>query len=126
MTSDLSWSVNYYWQSLLSLIHRTFSSFISVDCRKRLYLSLVRAQLTYCSPVRRPHLLIDIKKLQRRATKFILNDYVSDYRARLIKLDLLPLMMVYEINVFSEISLFIQFFFQYFEFCILLYPANSF
>ena len=33
---------------------------------------------------------------QRRATKYILNDYVSDYKTRLIKLNLLPLMYIYD------------------------------
>ena len=33
-----------------------------------------------------------IEQVQRRVTKFILNDYLSDYRSRLTKLELLPLM----------------------------------
>ena len=48
-----------------------------------------------------PHLLKDVEKLeniQRRATKYILNDYVSDYKSRLISLNLLPLSMVLELN----------------------------
>ena len=36
--------------------------------------------------------------MQRRATKFILNSYDSDYRLRLLSLQLLPLMMILEIN----------------------------
>jgi len=43
----------------------------------------------YCSPVWRPHLMKDINNLellQRRATKYILNDYASDYKTRLVKL----------------------------------------
>ena len=42
-----------------------------------------------------PHLLKDIitlERIQRRATSFILNDYYSSYKSRLIKLNLLPLM----------------------------------
>ena len=35
------------------------------------------------------------ERIQRRATKFILNDYVSDYKIRLSILDLLPL---FELN----------------------------
>ena len=34
---------------------------------------------------------------QRRATKFILNDYVTDYKTRLIKLNILPLMYTYDL-----------------------------
>ena len=51
-----------------------------------LYLSLVKSHLTYCSQLWRPKLIKDMKsleKVQRRATKYILNDYVSDYKARL-------------------------------------------
>ena len=46
-------------------------------------------------------MLKDIKKLesvQRRASKYILNDYASDYRSRLLELELLPLMMYLELN----------------------------
>ena len=39
-----------------------------------------------------------LESVQRRATKYILNDYTSDYRSRLIKLDLLPLMYYLELN----------------------------
>ena len=37
-----------------------------------------------------------LERIQRRATKYILNDYVSDYKTRLIKLNLLPLMYIYD------------------------------
>ena len=33
-----------------------------------------------------------IEKIQRRATKYILSDYNSDYKSRLLSLNLLPLM----------------------------------
>ena len=39
-----------------------------------------------------------LEKVQRRATKVILNDYTSDYKSRLIKLQLLPLMYAYELH----------------------------
>ena len=38
------------------------------------------------------------QRVQRRATKFILNDYQSDYRQRFSKLNTLPLIMLFEIN----------------------------
>ncbi len=51
--------------------------------------------VTYCSaPLWRPHLSKGIQLLeniQRRATKFILNDFISDYKTRLTSLRLLPL-----------------------------------
>ena len=55
----------------------------------------------YASPVWRPNLIKYIRaieRLQRRATKYILNDYSTDYNTRLIKLHILPLMMQFEIN----------------------------
>ena len=39
-----------------------------------------------------------LESVQRRATKWILNDYKSDYKSRLATLRLLPLMMTYELN----------------------------
>ena len=50
----------------------------------------------------------DINKLghlQQRATKFILNDFISDYKTRLLKLRLLPLMYIFEL---SDIMFFIK------------------
>ena len=64
-----------------------------------LYLSLVR-KLTYCSQLRRPYLIKDIislERVQRTATKFVLNDS-SNYKARLISLKLLPLMYWFELQ----------------------------
>ena len=69
--------------------------------KKTLYLCLVRSQLAFCSPMWRPHLLKDIKSLeriQRRATKFILGDHKSDYKSRLLSLNVFPLMYFLEIN----------------------------
>ena len=63
-------------------------------------LSLVRSRLTYCSQVWRPSLIKDIcllEQIQRRRTKYILNDYQSDYKSRLISLNILPLMYTYEL-----------------------------
>ena len=55
----------------------------------------------YCSIVWRLNLIKDItlvEQIQRRATKFILNDYNSSYFDRLKKLNLLPLMYIFELN----------------------------
>ena len=104
-SSNLSWSHHHdmilakaYKQ--LGLIRRTFSSSMSVRAKKILYLTLVRSQVTYCSQIWKPHLIKDItrlEKLQRWATKFILNDFSSDYKTRLTSLHLLPLMYLYEL-----------------------------
>ena len=89
---------------MLNLIHRTFSSAVSVFVKKKLYLTLVRSHLLYGSVVWRPYLRKDIlhlERLQRRATKYILNNYTSDYKSRLIKLGLLPLSLVLENKWYS-------------------------
>ena len=69
--------------------------------KRLLYVSLVRSQLVYCSPIWRPHHMKDIKlveNVQCRATKFIVNDFSMDYKSRLLQLKLLPLSMLYELN----------------------------
>ena len=106
VSSDLQWKSHYLFilpksYKILGLLRRVFSSVNCVRAKKVLYLSLVRSKLLYCSPIWRPHLLSDVRALenvQRRATKFILNDSLSNYRLRLVNLNLLPLMMVFEIN----------------------------
>ena len=92
----------------LGLIRRSFSPFNSPFTKLQLYLTLVRSHLTYCSSIWHPYLIKDIillERIQRRATKFILNDFTSNYRERLIKLKLLPLMMTLEL---SDILFFIK------------------
>ena len=42
--------------------------------------------------------ILSIERVQRRATKYILNNYTSCYKTRLIKLRLLPLMYLFEIQ----------------------------
>ena len=84
----------------LGLIRRTFSTH-STTAKKLLCFTLVQSRLTYCSQLWRPHLLKDIsilERVQRRATKYILNDYSSSYKSRLVKLDLLPLMYQYKLS----------------------------
>jgi len=61
MFSDLYWKEHYVHLSskackTLSLLRQTFSS-VRCTHAKVLYLSLVRSQLTYCSPVYRPQLI---------------------------------------------------------------------
>ena len=104
-TNDLSWSQHYSIivskaYNTLHFLRRTISSHHSVRTKLILYTSLIRTRLTYCSQVWRPHLLKDIQTLervQRRCTKFILNDYHSNYKDRLIFLKLLPLSLWLEL-----------------------------
>ena len=105
ISENLSWR-NHYTNILskayktLSLLRRTFKSSHSPLIKTKLYMTLVRSILTYCSPVWWPYLLSDInnlERIQRRATKYILNDYTNDYKSRLMNLNILPLMYTYEI-----------------------------
>ena len=86
---------------MLGLLRRFFSSINCIRVKRSLYLSLVCSQLHYCSVLWRPHFKVDIRHLetvQRRATRFIVNDNSMDYKERLMNLNILPLMMQYEIS----------------------------
>ena len=79
-----------------------------METRKTLYLTLVRSKLTYCSQVWRPQYIKDIVKLeqvQRRATRFILGGDTLSYKNRLLKLQILPLMMWFEM---ADIMFFVR------------------
>ena len=112
MSRDLSWSDHVFVvvakaYKVLGLLRRSFHSAHS-SLHRLLYTSLIRSQLTYCCQVWRPHLLKDIQvleRVQRRATKWILNDFTTDYKSRLISLHLLPLMMSFKIH---DISFFLK------------------
>ena len=85
---------------ILGLIRRTFHASCTTT-KSKLYLSLVRSQLMYCSQLWRPYLIKDIQileQVQGRATKYILSNYSSDYKSHLTNLNLLPFMYFYEVN----------------------------
>ena len=104
ISSDLDWSDHFQYISsqaykTFGLLRRTFCNCNSIHAKKLLYLSLVRPKFIYCSCVWHPHLIKDIvslEKVQRRATKFILNDFSSDYKSTLLRLNLFRLMLLYE------------------------------
>ena len=106
LSEDLRWDKHYKAitaraYKVLGLIRRTFHSCHLSSTMVRLYVSMVRSQLLYCTQIWRPHLMKDIlniERVQRRATKYILNDYTSCYKTRLIKLKLLPLMYLFELQ----------------------------
>ena len=85
----------------LGMIRRAIPSNCSTALKRTLYLTLVRSQVTYCSQVWRPYHIRDTKaleRLQRRATKYVLNNYQLDYKSRLISLNLLPLTLWMELQ----------------------------
>ena len=85
LSEDLSWDKHYKditacTYKTLRLVRRTFVPTHSPSTLVRLYVSLVRSQLLYCTQVWRPHLMKDIvnfERIQCCATKYILNDYIS-------------------------------------------------
>ena len=94
---------NKAYQSLYMIRRSLHQHSAPTEIKKQLYLSLVRSNLTYCSQlwIRRPSLIKHITMLenvQRRATKFITNDYSSNYKIRLQSLNLLPLMFWLELQ----------------------------
>ena len=106
LSENLSWDKHYKSISaraykVLGLIRRTIASTHSTSTLVTLYISMVRSQLLYCTQLWRPHLMKDIltlEQIQRRATKYLLNDYTSSYKTRLVKLRILPLMYLFELQ----------------------------
>ena len=102
LSSNLSWEPHLQHilskaYKMLGLLRRTFSTTIPVNSKKQLYISLIRSQFMYCSVLWKPYLIKhiqQIERIQRRATKYILNDYTSDYKSHLLKLHILPLMYI--------------------------------
>ena len=105
-SENLKWGPHYKLivsraYKILGLLRRVFYTISCVQSKRTLYLSLVKPHLLYCSSLWRPHLLSDIRCLetvQRRATKFIIGSNSLDYKERLLNLNILPLMMDFEIR----------------------------
>ena len=104
ISDDIHWDIHYdniisKAYKTLYFIRRSVSNSHSSKTKLKLYTSLVRPILMYCSQVWRPHKLKDTKcfeAVQRRASKYILHDYHSTYKERLISLRLLPLTLWFE------------------------------
>ena len=81
---------------MLGLVRRSTIEITDTNARKLFYLNPVRSKFSYASQAWCPQsvkLIDDIEKVQRRATKYILNlGFVTNvsYTARLLQLDLLP------------------------------------
>ena len=107
MNSNLTWinqvnRVRSKANQMLGFIRRSTIEMHYVGARKYLYLQLVRNNFAYASQVWSPQtikLIEDIEKVQRRATKYILNlGFITNvpYITRLLQLDLLPLTFWHE------------------------------
>lgn len=101
VTSNLDWSEHVYNTSkkankMLGLLRRCTIAFQRPETRRILYLTLVRSHFSYASQLWAPQKvnpIQEMEKIQRRATKFILNlNYLSvmPYQERLLSLDILP------------------------------------
>ncbi len=105
VNSTMSWSCHIAKicskaYSSLFAIRRILSRCTNTQLKKTLYVSVVRSHLVYGSQLWRPLLkkdIISLELVQRRATKFILFDYASNYKQRLVALSLLPLSMWFEL-----------------------------
>ena len=113
LSTDLTWSthldnISSKAYKILGFLRCTFMNCYNTDAKKQLYIMLVRSHLLYCSQLWNPCLIKDIinmERIQRRSTKYILNDYTSDYKTRLLKLKLLPLMYLLDL---SDVLFFIK------------------
>ena len=77
ISDDLNWEKHHDYilkkaYKTLGLVCRTFSNTIVPSVMVKLYVSLVRSQLLYCSSAWRPHLLKDIPKIERLQCSAIL------------------------------------------------------
>ena len=82
------------------LIRRTVGFNAPYRVKLHLYTTLVKPLFSYASIVYSCSMadLNQIERIQRKATKYILNDYVSDYPTRLHNTKLLPLSFIKDIN----------------------------
>lgn len=98
VTSDLSWSKHISRKvakasQMLGLIKRGIGFIAPAQVKRIFYVSLVRSVIDYGSVIWHPNKedLRHIESVQRRATKYILNDFTSPYSFRLQRLNLLPM-----------------------------------
>ena len=107
VSNDLKWSPHIASctakaNRLLGFLRRNCSQMTDTRCRRLLYLSLVRSHLSYASEIWAPQAssrdLAILEGVQRRATKFILQNYELSYLERLRKLNLLPISYWLEIK----------------------------
>ena len=90
ITCDLDWQSHIHQKvnkanSTLAFIKRTYGYSATPEAKRMLYFTLIRSGLLYGSTVWYPNRTCKklLKGVQRRATKYILNDFESNYKQRL-------------------------------------------
>ena len=102
VSSDLIWKEQVMEQAahamkLLGYIRRNTRSINSTSIRKSMYLALVRPHIGYATQIWAPQsidLILKLERIQRRASRYILNlpfSSCEDYSSRLQSLNLLPI-----------------------------------
>ena len=105
LSCDLSWSDQHKKMlsmaiRTLSLIRRTFGSDTPILVKRKLYISFMKSLFKYCSLIWKPY-LIKVKLLesiQMRPTKYILNNYTSNYKDCILELNIQPLAVQLKLN----------------------------
>ena len=107
VSNNLKWSLHINnlvskANKMLGFIRRNCFHLAEVNARRLLYLTLVRSQLSPGCEVWAPQGassdLFRLECIERRSTKFILNDYESCYVDRHKKLNLIPISYWLEIK----------------------------
>ena len=87
---------------MLGFLRRNCTYLTGINCRRSLYLTLVRIHLCYGSEIWAAQTtskdLLCLESVQRLATKYILQDFTSSYTNRLKKLKPLPISYWFEIK----------------------------
>ena len=83
ITQSLTWDTHYKIISskaykILGLIRCSFSSSGPILSRRKLYISLVRSKILYCSPIWRPNTLTCLKRIQRQAINLMITIQHTD------------------------------------------------
>ena len=79
---------------MLGFIKRKCTGIFNKDALKLLYIFLVRSHLCHCSQVwapQTPMLMIEVEKVQARASRFICKNHELSYKDRLTSRNLLPI-----------------------------------
>ena len=99
ISSDLDWGPHHQHiiskaYRMLGLLRRSFST--NINQETFIYIT-IQIPINVLFNTMETIFIRQLEQLQRRATKYILNDYTSNYKSRLLELKILPLMYVLDI-----------------------------